>query len=145
MAASASAAAKPAGSAAAASAKPAGSAAAKPAGSTAAKPGAGPETAAAAGPAPSGSADHGKELFTKVGCYQCHGFAGQGSNATGPKLTPAPLPFVAFQAQVRTPRQDMPKYSPQVLSDQDLADIYAYVQSIPAPPAASSIPLLNNR
>ena len=37
----------------------------------------------------------------------------------------------------------MPPYSEKILSDGDLADIYAYLQSIPKPPDAASIPLLN--
>jgi hypothetical protein len=36
----------------------------------------------------------------------------------------------------------MPPYTAKVLSDQDLADIYAYLMSIPPPPAIDSIPLL---
>ncbi|MFI5266511.1 MAG: c-type cytochrome [Chloroflexota bacterium] len=111
-------------------------ASAKPAGSGA---------AAALASAPAGSAQHGQEVFAKDGCYECHDYQGQGGTGTGPKLAPNLLPFVAFQAQVRTPRQDMPKYTVQFLSDQDLADIYAYLQSVPAAPNPSSIPLLNNR
>jgi len=33
-------------------------------------------------------------------------------------------------------------YREEILSDADLADIYAYLQSIPKPPDANSIPLL---
>jgi hypothetical protein len=36
----------------------------------------------------------------------------------------------------------MPPYSETILSDGDLADIYAYLQSIPKPPDANSLPLL---
>jgi mono/diheme cytochrome c family protein len=43
---------------------------------------------------------------------------------------------------VRTPRQDMPAYRKQHLSDKELADIYAYVRSIKAAPDAKGIPLL---
>jgi len=53
------------------------------------------------------------------------------------------MPFAAFQQQVRQPRQDMPRFGVDFLSDQDLADIYAYMQSIPPGAAATSIPLLN--
>jgi mono/diheme cytochrome c family protein len=81
-------------------------------------------------------------VYTSIGCYACHGTLGQGAS-TGPRLAPNPIPFAAFQQQVRQPRQDMPRYAPQFLSDQDLADIYAYLQSIPAGPPATSIPLLN--
>jgi ubiquinol-cytochrome c reductase cytochrome c subunit len=36
----------------------------------------------------------------------------------------------------------MPPYTAKVLSDADLADIYAFLQSVPAPPKVDSIPLL---
>jgi mono/diheme cytochrome c family protein len=114
------------------------SAAASPA--AAAKPTAGSSPVAAA--APGGSAQHGEQVYTSIGCYACHGTVGQGAS-TGPRLAPNPIPFEAFQQQVRQPRQDMPRYAPQFLSDQDLADIYAYMQSIQPGPQATSIPLLN--
>jgi hypothetical protein len=38
----------------------------------------------------------------------------------------------------------MPPYTEKVVSDQELADIFAYVQSIPKPPDVKTIPLLNN-
>jgi len=44
---------------------------------------------------------------------------------------------------VRSTNRAMPPYSGKILSDGDLADIYAYLQSIPKPPDATSIPLLN--
>jgi hypothetical protein len=44
---------------------------------------------------------------------------------------------------VRTTSGTMPPYSAKILSDDDLSDIYAYLQSIPKPPDAKSIPLLN--
>jgi hypothetical protein len=37
----------------------------------------------------------------------------------------------------------MPPYTAKVASDQDLADIYAYLKSFPTPPPAKDIPLLN--
>jgi mono/diheme cytochrome c family protein len=81
-------------------------------------------------------------VYVQIGCSACHGTVGQGAS-TGPKLAPGPLPYTAFAQQVRQPRQDMPRYAPQFLSDQDLADIYAYLQSIQPGPPATAIPLLN--
>jgi len=98
--------------------------------------------AAAGGPAPAGSATHGQQVFIQIGCAACHGTVGQGASV-GPRLAPGPLPFAAFQQQVRQPRQDMPRFTAEFLSDQDLADMYAYMQSIQPGPAATSIPLLN--
>jgi mono/diheme cytochrome c family protein len=45
--------------------------------------------------------------------------------------------------QTRTPRQDMPAYRKEHLSDQDLADMYAYLRSIKPSPNAASLPLPN--
>jgi len=79
----------------------------------------------------------------KYQCYTCHGTVGQGGErGAGPKLAPNPFPWAGFEHQVRTPRQDMPPYRKAHLSDQELADIYAYVRSIKPPPDAKSIQLL---
>jgi hypothetical protein len=37
----------------------------------------------------------------------------------------------------------MPRYAKAVVSDQDVADIYAYLKTIPVPVPAKDIPLLN--
>ena len=90
--------------------------------------------------APAGNADDGKKLFASVGCYQCHGYEAQGSNATGPRLGPRPIAFAAFSRYVRQPTGQMPPYTAKVVSDADLANIYAFIQSRPEP--AKDIPLL---
>ena|SRR5213080_2609934 len=87
------------------------------------------------------SAENGKRLFMKVGCWQCHGTVGQGG-AAGPKIAPDPLPYETLTAFVRTTNRAMPPYRETVLSNSDLADIYAYLQSIPKPPESDSLPLL---
>jgi mono/diheme cytochrome c family protein len=98
-----------------------------------------PKTAAGT---PAGNAQHGKTVYVVDGCYECHGLAAQGGAGTGPKLGPNPFPYAAFGLQVRSPRDEMPPYTVKVLSDADLADIYAFVQSVPQPPKVDSIPLL---
>jgi len=90
--------------------------------------------------APAVNAAEGKKQYASVGCYQCHGYEAQGSNATGPRLGPRPMPFAAFSRYVRQPSGQMPPYTAKVLSDSDLANIYAFVQSRPEP--AKEIPLL---
>ena len=90
--------------------------------------------------APAGNADDGKKLFASVGCYQCHGLEAQGSSATGPRLGPRPIAFAAFGRYVRRPTGQMPPYTAKVVSDADLANIYAFVRSRPEP--AKEIPLL---
>jgi len=95
----------------------------------------------AAGPAFAASAENGKRVFMRVGCWQCHGTVGQGG-AAGPKIAPDPLPYETLAAFVRTTNRAMPPYREAVLSNDDLADIHAYLASIPKPPAADSLPLL---
>ena len=94
------------------------------------------------GGAKAASAEKGKAAFIQHGCWQCHGFVGQGG-VTGPKLAPDPLPIEAFTAFVRTTDRAMPPYMEAILSNEDLADIHAYLESIPKPADAKSIPLLN--
>ena len=100
-----------------------------------------PAAAPATGAAPAGNAETGKKLFVSYGCWQCHGYEGQGG-AAGPRLAPRPLPFAGFSRYVRRPTNQMPPYTAKVVPDSDLEHIHAYLSSRPAPPAASSIPLL---
>ena len=90
--------------------------------------------------APAGNAETGKKLFVSYGCYQCHGYEAQGSNATGPRLGPRPIAFAAFSRYVRQPTGQMPPYTTRVVSDADLTNIYAFISSRPAP--ATNVPLL---
>jgi ubiquinol-cytochrome c reductase cytochrome c subunit len=94
------------------------------------------------GEAGAASAENGKALFLKVGCYECHGTQGQGGIA-GPRLAPDPMPYETLAAFVRTTSRQMPPFREKILSDADLADIYAYLQSIPKPPDVKSLPQLN--
>lgn len=97
-------------------------------------------SAALAQNAPSGNATNGKKLYETTGCSQCHGYVGQGG-AAGPKLID-PTPFPAFIVQLRTPRVVMPPYTERVMTDQQVADIYAHVKTFPLPADPSTIPLL---
>lgn len=108
---------------------------------SASTPSGAPEIAQAA-PAAQDAA-HGQELYTNYGCYQCHGFAGQGASSTGPRLAPNPIAFNRFVDQIYDPRDLMPRYPPEFVSQQDLADIYAFLQTIPPAPDPAQIPLLN--
>ncbi len=96
--------------------------------------------AALAQEAPRGDAATGHRLYDSVGCYQCHGYVGQGGNA-GPKLNPAPA-WEPYLLQLRMPRQLMPPYAASVLSEQQAADILAYMQTFPKPPDPKTIRLL---
>ena len=87
----------------------------------------------------------GKGLFMQHQCYSCHGTEGQGGERNaGPKIFPNPTPFVAFELQLRIPRNQMPRYPVQSISDAQLKDLYAYVENMRTSPAVAQIPLLNN-
>ncbi len=91
----------------------------------------------------SGNAARGKQLYLTTGCYQCHGTRGEGGGNAGPRLAPTPIPFEGLVLQLRHPRARMPIYTDVVMPDADVADIYAYLQSVPKGKAAAEIPLLN--
>jgi ubiquinol-cytochrome c reductase cytochrome c subunit len=86
-------------------------------------------------------ANKGNAAYVQHGCWQCHGYAGQGG--VGPKLAPNPMPLAAMNVFVRNSNRAMPPYQKEILSDADLADIHAYLQAIPAGKDYKSIPLLN--
>lgn len=96
--------------------------------------------------APAGNAQNGKTVYMKIGCWTCHGTVGQGGAAV--RIVP-PLPVTAFTNYVRKggPNHSvfggMPAYSSNAIPDAELADIRAYLASLPAPPPAKTIPLLN--
>ena len=92
--------------------------------------------------APAGNAENGKALYKSVGCYQCHGWEAHGAPGTGPRLAPNPLPYPRLSSYVRGPSGQMPAYGPAILSDQGLADIFAFLRAAPRPPALSTLPLL---
>ena len=102
-------------------------------------------TVAQAQDAPPGSAGNGKRLFIANRCFTCHGRAGQGGayNGPAPILAKTALPFDGFKAQIRNPVNDMPAFPAALLSDKDIADIYAFVQSLSGPRSAKDIAILN--
>jgi mono/diheme cytochrome c family protein len=94
-------------------------------------------------PAAAGDPANGKRLFVADGCFYCHGTTGAGGGIAGPRLAPGPLPLEGVKAKVRTASGRMPVYSPAVLKDAEIADIWAYLHSIPKGKEAKDIPLLN--
>jgi mono/diheme cytochrome c family protein len=95
---------------------------------------------------PRGDAANGRRIYLAVGCFTCHGRSGQGGAYTGPApiLARTALPFVGFKALIRDPSNDMPAYSDAVLTDQDIADVYAFLESLPGPRSPKDISILNN-
>ena len=88
-----------------------------------------------------GSGEKGKAAYVKHGCWQCHGFDGAGS-ISGSRLSHTPMPLEAFSVFVRNTNGSMPPYQKAILSEEDLADIHAYLRSLPKSPDADRIPLL---
>ena len=89
---------------------------------------------------PAGNIENGKKRFQAHGCVSCHSFSGQGG--AGARLAQNPITFQAFMNYVRKPKGSMPAFGSQV-SEAELADIYAFLKSIPPSPDPKSIPLLN--
>jgi len=102
--------------------------------------------AAQAQEAPRGDAANGKRLYLANYCYTCHGRVGQGGayNGPSPALAKTAMPYEGLVGQTRNPSNDMPGYSAQVLPDQALADIYAYLQSLPGPSDPKGVALLKD-
>ena len=88
-----------------------------------------------------GNAENGKRSFTTYGCSACHGYSGHGG--VGPRLATTALSSAGLMKYVRQPRGVMPRYATEAqISDAALADIYAFLKSIPPPPDPKTIPLL---
>ena len=91
---------------------------------------------------PRGDAENGKEIYSSYGCYSCHGYAAHGG--PGGRIGPPAYGFTGFARYVRQPTGVMPLYTSRVVTDQELADIYAFLETIPEPVPAERIPLLSN-
>jgi len=92
----------------------------------------------------SANAQNGQHLYVSFGCYECHGYQGQGSVQTGgSRIGPPQIPYSGFVTYVRQPTGQMPPYTSKAVSDAQLADIYVFLQSLPQAAPSKSIPLLN--
>ena len=96
--------------------------------------------------APPGDVASGKRVYLATGCFTCHGRAGQGGayNGPAPALAKTAMPYEGFKMQLRNPAKDMPAYSEPVMPDQQIADIYAFVQSLPGRGNPKDIAILND-
>ena len=96
--------------------------------------------------APRGDAANGKRLYLADGCFTCHGRSGQGGayNTPAPILAHTAVPFDGFKGQIRNPINDMPAFPTAILSDKDIADIYAFVETLAGPRSPKDFPILNN-
>lgn len=97
---------------------------------------------ASADQAPTPNADKGKRLYASNACYFCHGTLGQGLGVNGARIGPPSRTVAGFIAYVRRPSGAMPAFTDKILSDADLADIHAFLRTMPTAKAAKDIPLL---
>jgi mono/diheme cytochrome c family protein len=88
-----------------------------------------------------GNAENGKRLYNRDGCYECHGYAGQGGR-DGPRIAATNLPVQVLIRYVRSPFGAMPAFTEKVLSDKELTDIYAYLKALAIAKPTKDIPLL---
>ena len=95
---------------------------------------------------PTGNAAHGRELYLATGCFECHGRNGQGGafNGPAPALAHTEMGFEAFKEQLRQPANDMPAYATAVMTDQDVADVLAFVHALPGPRSPADIAILKD-
>lgn len=76
-------------------------------------------------------AARGQELFFTNGCNVCHGDVGQGG--IGPVIAQTPIGLAGEIEQYRNPRNAMPAFPADLIPDQDVAHIYAWLQTLPLP------------
>ena len=91
-----------------------------------------------------GNAESGKKLYVTYFCWSCHGSNGR-AGGTGPAIVPSTRSAEDLIKYVRKPRGPMPPYTSKSISDKDLADIAAFLRSVPKDPDLKTIPLLNQQ
>jgi mono/diheme cytochrome c family protein len=89
-----------------------------------------------------GDASRGQPLFSDTfNCYACHGFDAQSGERRLVPMNYTQEGFITFVQN--SPLPNMPPFPDA--SPQQLADIYAYIRTIPADaPAVSDVPLLRD-
>ena len=98
--------------------------------------------AAGAASALVGNPERGAKLFSDTyNCYACHGFDAQTGQRRLLPMKYTQEGFITFVS--RSPLPQMPAFAD--VPAQDLADIYAYIRSIPEDaPKVSDVPLLSD-
>ena len=74
----------------------------------------------------------GNELFFENGCNVCHGDTGEGG--IGPTIAQTTLALDDVISQYRNPRGIMPPFAENRISDDEVANIYNFLQSLERPP-----------
>lgn len=83
---------------------------------------------------PSGKADDGQKWYSMHNCGKCHGENGKNGRAAA--LVPLDMGFGHFERVLRAPYSpSMPAFTEARLSQQDAADIYAWLKGQKEPAA----------
>lgn len=78
-----------------------------------------------------GDPERGQQVYFQNGCSACHGDTGQGG--IGPTLALTSMSVEEVIEQYRNPRAVMPAFSAGVVSDQEVADVHAWLQTLALP------------
>lgn len=77
---------------------------------------------------PSGKADEGARWFSMYRCNGCHG--DKGKDGKGPELDAQKISYRSFKKKIRDSNSSiMPSYSEEKIPDQDIADMYYFLQN----------------
>jgi mono/diheme cytochrome c family protein len=76
---------------------------------------------------PTGDVAAGQTAYASLACVGCHGENAEGS--VGPQLAGYSKGWDKFHSTVRNGEEEMPKFGTSMVSDQQLADIYAWLTS----------------
>lgn len=78
---------------------------------------------------PEGNARRGQDWYAMNTCYSCHGK--NGNDGDGPTIAGVDMSYRQFLKRLRKAQtQVMPAYPEEKISDQDAADILAYLQTL---------------
>lgn len=78
--------------------------------------------------APMGNPEDGKRWYSMHNCFACHGAAGNDGKA--PVVSDLEMSFWRFKGKIRNAGSPiMPKYPEKKISDQDVADLYAFLKA----------------
>lgn len=84
----------------------------------------------------------GEALYSRYGCYACHGYAGGGGAMSGPAIAGRGFETRYVFDYVRAPKGVMPLYRKSVLNDAELTRIAEFVVHLPGGKPAAQVPAL---
>ena len=85
-----------------------------------------------------GDPENGEKLYLEHGCYSCHGYNGIGRHEIANDASGFLVNETIFTTYLRLraelnpmlPANSMPNYSAEVLSDEEAADVFAYIKTL---------------